>query len=316
MSKVKTPSDRLMAGSEYQIHHGDCIEHLREMPHQSVDHAVFSPPFPAVYAYSDSVSDLGNSEDLQHDAKLHFSFFFKSLLPVMKPGRAVIVHCTQIAVLKRTGGDGLFDFRGMLIRLAQRAGFIYEYDWLIRVSPQAQAIRTHSHELQFAGLEKDRANCRGALGMYLIKLQTPGENSQRVTSPGEVTRDNWIDWAEPCWRDIVETDTLNVEEARDEKDTRHVCPMQLGIYERCIRLFSNPGEVILDPFAGIGSCGFVSLGGASPKTGKYLHNERRFYGIELKPSYFRTALRNCERGIASRKARQKTLFDALEGVTA
>ena len=290
---------------EYRIIHGDCIKVMADMPAQSVDFAVFSPPFPLVYAYQSDPGDLGNSEDLSHEAPLHFSWFFRGLLRVLKPGRAAICHCTQIPLLRRSGLFGLCDFRGLLIRIAQRCGLQYEYDWMIRVNPQAQAIRTHSHHLQFAGMEKDRAQCRGALGMYLIKFMAPGENAVPVDGAGEISRNDWIKLAEGCWSDIVETDTLNVKEARSPEDTRHICPMQLGIYERCIRLYTNPGELVMDPFAGVGSCGFVALGGESPKTHRYIHQSRKFLGIEMKQEYHRVAAKNCKRAIKMRENRSK-----------
>ena len=293
---------------EWKLYEGDCIPLMYSMPEESVDMAVFSPPFPSVFAYTQEQADMGNSEEVDHDAPLHFTFFFRSLLRVMKPGRVAIVHCTQIANSARSGKVGLTDFRGMLIRMAQRTGWTYEYDWLIRVNPQASAIRTRSRELQFAGLETDRAKSRGVLGMYLIKLRKPGENAVKVCGPEEVTRNDWIAWAEDCWSDIVETDTLNVAEGRGKEDTKHITPLQLGIYERCIRLFSDPGELVLDPFAGIGSCGYVCLGGASPKTKRYLNNPRRFVGCELKPEYAAAARRNMARALKSREVRQKTLF--------
>lgn len=282
---------------EFFLHPGDCIPQMHAMPEASVDFSVFSPPFPAVYAYTDSAADLGNSEELKHEAKLHFSFFFRALRRVMKPGRIVVVHCTQIVRMKRSGEEGLFDFRGLLARLAQRSGFIYEYDWSVRKNPQSQAIRTKSRQLQFAGLEADRAQSRGANPDYLIKLRVPGENAVAIDSPNEVSRNQWIDWAECCWSDISETDTLNVAEGRGDQDTKHICPLQLPVIERLVRLYSNPEEVVFSPFAGIGSEGFVSL-----KLG------RRFYGCELKDEYHAAALKNFERAISERGIDQATLF--------
>lgn len=175
---------------------------MAEMPPESVDMSVFSPPFPALYAYTSSEADIGNSEDLQHEAKLHLSFFYRQLARIIKPGRVVVVHVMQIPRMKRTGGVGLFDFRGLNIRIGQRCGLVYEYDWLVTKNPQAQAIRTKSRELQFAGLESDRAKQRGSLGDYLIKFRAPGENAVPIVGPGQVTRNNWIDWAESAWTDI------------------------------------------------------------------------------------------------------------------
>jgi DNA modification methylase len=273
----------------YRIHHGDCIPHmLDDMPKASVDFAVFSPPFPALYSFTSLPEDIGNSEDLKTEAKLHLGFFYRGLNRVLKPGRTAVVHVMQIPRLKRSGEVGLHDFRGLNIRLGERAGLIYEYDWLVRKNPQAQAIRTRSRELQFAGLESDRAKSRGTLGDYLIKFRAPGDNEVPVDASGQVTRNNWIEWAECCWGDIRETDTLNTAEARSPEDTRHICPLQLGVIDRLVRLYANPGEIVFSPFAGIGSEGVVSL-----------KLERRFYGCEIKPEYHATAIRNLDRALKS-----------------
>lgn len=289
----------MQLAGEYDIHLGDCITHMATMPRACVDFSVFSPPFPALYAYTSSAADIGNSENLKHEAKLHLSFFYRQLARIIKPGRVVMVHVMQIPRMKRTGGVGLFDFRGLNIRIGERAGLVFEYDWLVRKNPQAQAIRTKSRELQFAGLESDRAKCRGALGDYLIKFRAPGENAAPIRSDGDVGRNDWIQWAEAAWMDINETDTLNVAEGRAEDDTKHICPLQLSVIDRLVRLYSNPDELVFSPFAGIGSEGHVAL-----KLG------RRFYGCELKPEYHATAMKNCERGIALRRESQRTLFGA------
>jgi hypothetical protein len=287
-------------GAAWHLHRGDCIPHMMEaMPPASVDLSVFSPPFPALYAYTSEAADIGNSEDLAGEAKLHLSFFFRALARVMKPGRVIIVHVMQIPRMKRSGGIGLFDFRGMNIRLGQRAGLVYEYDWLIRKNPQSQAIRTRSRELQFAGLESDRANSRGTLGDYLIKFRAPGDNPAPVLADGEVSRNDWIEWAECCWRDISETDTLNVRGTKAPEDTRHICPLQIGVIDRLVRLFSDPGETVFSPFAGIGSELYVAV-----KRG------RRGYGCELKPEYADTAEGNCRRAEREAAERSAGLFDA------
>lgn len=279
----------ILGSSEYAIHLGDCIPHMAEMPPESVDMSVFSPPFPALYAYTSSEADIGNSEDLQHEAKLHLSFFYRQLARIIKPGRVVVVHVMQIPRMKRTGGVGLFDFRGLNIRIGQRCGLVYEYDWLVTKNPQAQAIRTKSRELQFAGLESDRAKQRGSLGDYLIKFRAPGENAVPIVGPGQVTRNNWIDWAESAWTDIRETDTLNVSEGRGEDDVKHICPLQLSVIDRVVRLYTNPREIVFSPFTGIGSEGYTAL-----------VLGRRFYGCELKDEYHAAALANMERALALR----------------
>jgi DNA modification methylase len=282
---------------EYQLDLIDCIEGMATMPPNAVDLAVFSPPFPSLYAYTEDACDIGNSDDPANESKLHLSFFYRQLARIVKPGRVVMVHVAQIPRMKRAGGQGLFDFRGMNIRLGERAGLVFEYDWCVRKNPQGQAIRTHSRELQFSGLEADRARSRGALPDYLLKFVAPGENAVRITSENEVSRDEWIEWAECCWSDIRETDTLNVAAGRSEKDTKHICPLQLGVIDRLVRLFSNPGEIVFSPFAGIGSEGYVAL-----KRG------RRFCGFEIKESYHEAALKNLAKAIRARNEEQRTLW--------
>ncbi len=271
----------VLNGEPWHLHHGDCIEHMSELPEASMDLSVFSPPFPSLYAYTSSDRDIGNSEDLGSDAKLHLSFFYRQLARIIKPGRVVVVHVMQIPRMKRAGGVGLCDFRGMNIRLGERAGLIYEYDWCVRKNPQAQAIRTRSRELQFAGLESDRAKQRGCLPDYLIKFRTPGDNETPIDTEGQVSRNEWIQWAESSWLDIKETDTLNVRGTKGDGDTKHICPLQLPVIDRLIRLYTNPGEIVFTPFAGIGSELFQAI-----KRG------RRAYGCELKQEYYDVALSN------------------------
>jgi DNA modification methylase len=185
--------------------------------------------------------------------------------------------------MKRSGGVGLYDFRGLNIRLAERAGLVFANDIPITKNPQAQAIRTKSRELQFAGLERDRAKSRPALSDYILKFNAPGDNVVRIDSPNEVSRNEWIEWAEGVWpwSSIKDTDTLNKGEGRDEKDTKHICPLQLEVIRRLVKLFTNPDEIVFSPFAGIGSEGFVAL-----------KHDRRFYGCELKDSYYDAACSN------------------------
>tara|TARA_Y100000310_G_scaffold65390_1_gene60869 strand:+ start:2588 stop:3421 length:834 start_codon:yes stop_codon:yes gene_type:complete len=270
---------------------------MQDMPAHCIDLSVFSPPFPSLYAYTSLSEDIGNSEDLNGEAKVHLSFFYNAMARVLKPGRACVVHVMQIPRMKRSGEYGLHDFRGMNIRLGERAGLIYEYDWSVRKNPQAQAIRTKSRELQFTGLESDRAKSRGALADYLIKFRAPGDNARPVTSPDEVSRNDWIEWAECCWSDIRETDTLNVSEGRGREDTKHICPLQLGVIDRLVRLFSNPGELIFSPFAGIGSEGYIAL-----------KRHRRFWGCEIKDEYYKACIRNLDRALVDR-ANHGLLFE-------
>lgn len=286
----------------YQIHHGDCIPHMAEMPEHSVDLSVFSPPFPSLFSYTSLPEDIGNSNDVRVESKLHLSFFFNQLVRVMKPGRIVVVHVQQIPGLARNQEKGIYDFRGLIIRLAERAGFTYQYDWSVAKNPQAQAIRTHSQKLLFVTLERDRAKTSGALCDYLIKLIAPGDNETPINSK-EITREEWIKWAECCWpwTDVRETHTLNTGAAKSESDTKHICPLQLTVIERLVKLFSNPGEIVFSPFAGIGSEGYVAI-----------ELGRRFYGCEIKDEYVAAAKKNMTKAINKRKEEQYGLFAKVE----
>jgi hypothetical protein len=294
---------------DYHVHLGDSVDFLSRMPPQSIDFSAYSPPFPQVYSYTPLAEDLGNAE-ADPEIKIHFSFFFRQALRVMKPGRVMVVHCAQIVRMKRAGGEGLFDFRGLLIRLAQRAGFIYDYDWTVRKGPQQQAIITKSRSLQFAGLEENRLQSHGANPDFLIKFKVPGEASVPVDSTGQVSRNEWIEWAEGTWEaepypisidGRTKAYTLNTEEAKGPDDCRHICPLQLSIIDRLVRLFSNPGELVFSPFCGIGSEGFASL-----------RRDRRFLGCEIKEEYHRAALANLARAVKIRDESQVMLWDLAE----
>ncbi len=286
---------------QWHIEESDCIEHMAEMPEASVDCSIYSPPFPSLFAYTDKMSDIGNCNDLRGDAKLHLGFFFKQMIRVLKPGRVMVVHCMQIPALARNQENSTFDFRGLLIRLAQRAGFVFDTDWPVTKNPQAQAIRTHSHKLLFVTLERDRSVSAPALQDYLIKFRAPGENQTPINSK-EITRNEWIDWAEGVWdwQTIRETDTLNTAEGKDEDDTKHICPLQLGVIHRLVKLYTNPNEIVFSPFAGIGSEGYESI-----KLG------RRFYGCELKSKYAQTARRNLQRAVDT-VHKQFSLFENMD----
>ena len=275
-------------GDGWSLYNGDSAEVLPGLPAQSIDMAVFSPPFSLLYTYSATDRDLGNSAT-DDQFWQHFGFISAELIRVMKPGRNVCVHVAQIPSQKaRDGVIGLKDFRGDTIRHFQTAGFTYHGEVCIDKDPQAQAIRTKSKGLLFTQMRKDSVWSRPALADYILIFRAPGENA--VPIHPDITNDQWIEWARPIWYGIRETDTLNAAEGRDAEDERHICPLQLGTIERCVRLWSNKGETVLSPFAGIGSEGFVSV-----KQG------RRFVGVELKPSYWRAGARNLRRAEAEAK---------------
>lgn len=283
--------------SEYALMLGDSCERMAEVATNSIDLSVFSPPFQSLYTYSPTERDLGNSRNADEFYR-HFDYIIDHLLRVTKPGRNCCVHVQQIAAsLTKDGFIGLKDFRGEVIAAFSNRGFIYHGEICIDKNPQAQAIRTKAKGLLFAQLRKDASWMRPGLADYILVFRKPGENAVPVHP--DMTNEEWIAWAHPVWYGIKESDTLNTAEGCDEKDERHVCPLQLGTIERCIRLWSNPGETVFSPFAGIGSEGYESL-----RLG------RKFVGIELKESYFNVAKRNLERVIRERN--QATLFDLVE----
>lgn len=272
-------------GANWSLYHGDSVEVMPGLPANSVHLSVFSPPFLSLFVYSATERDLGNSRDPRQFWR-HFGFVIDELMRVMVPGRVVCVHVAQVAKTLATHGEiGFFDFRGMTIRAFQRKGWAYQGEACIDKDPQAQAIRTHAKGLLFVQLRKDAAWMRPGLADYILIFRKPGANP--VPIHPDITNDQWIEWARPIWYGIEESDTLNVAEGRDPDDERHVCPLQLGTIERCVRLWSNPGEVVFTPFAGIGSEVYQAI-----KCG------RKGAGSELKRRYFETAVRNARRAEA------------------
>ena len=263
-------------------YNGDSAEVLTNLPTASVDLSVFSPPFQSLYTYSPSERDLGNSANPETFWQ-HFGFVSRELVRVVKPGRNVCVHVAQVTKTKATHGViGLFDFRGETIRHFESAGFTYYGEVCIDKDPQAQAIRTHSKALLFTQFHKDSSWSRPALADYILIFKAPGENAVPVEP--ELSNNEWIEYARPIWYGIRETETLNVVEARSEEDERHICPLQLGTIERCVKLWSNKGETVLTPFGGIASECYQSI-----RLG------RKAIGIELKPTYWNVGVRNLKR---------------------
>lgn len=284
-------------GENWRLMLGDSTERLREIADNSVGLSVYSPPFASLYVYSASDRDLGNSTTADQFFA-HYRYIIREILRVTMPGRATCVHVQQIAaMLERDGYIGLRDFRGDVIRAYEAEGWIYDGEVCIDKDPQAQAIRTKAKALMFVQLHKDSSWSRPALADYIIKFRKPGENKEPIKP--ELTNDEWIEWARPIWYGIKESDTLQYTTARDSEDERHICPLQLGTIERCIRLWSNAGDLVLSPFAGIGSEGHEAL-----RLG------RRFVGIELKPSYYRIAAQNLR--AADERGKTRDLFSLLD----
>ena len=285
-----------VSGKDWTLVEGDCIEVLGDVVESTVDLSVYSPPFISLFTYTASERDLGNCRN-PDEFFAHFGFLISELLRATKPGRLTCVHVAQVpAMLERDGYIGLKDFRGMTIAAYQAGGWIYHGEVCIDKDPQAQAIRTKAKGLLFVQMRKDASWSRPALADYILIFRKPGENTVPILP--DITNEDWIHWARPIWYGIRESNTLQVAEARDDDDERHICPLQLGTIERCIRMWSNAGELVLSPFAGIGSEGFEAL-----RLG------RRFFGVELKPSYFRIAERNLR--TAESLLTQRELFEEV-----
>lgn len=289
-------------GENYRFLLGDSCEELPKMESDSVDLSVHSPPFDSLYTYSPSARDMGNSAD-RATFLAHYGFVIRELFRLTKPGRMACVHVMDLSTTKASHGvTGLTDFSGQVVEAYLAEGWVYVGRITIRKNPQAAAQRTKAQGLAFAQLHRDRSMTRPVHPDYLLLFRKPGQNAVPITSPlsesGDERADNdlWIKWAEAIWDDIRETNTLNVRVAREDADERHLCPLALDLIERCVRLWSNPGEHVLSPCGGIGSEGFVSI-----KLG------RTFTGVELKRSYWTTGVRNLNEAEAAAGA--LTLFD-------
>ena len=270
------------SGDNWSLYNGDCVEVVSGLPSQSIDYSIFSPPFASLYTYSNSPRDMGNCRT---DAEFfeHFSFLVAELARVMKPGRNVSFHCMQLPTSKeRDGYIGLKDFRGELIRCFQQHGFIYASEVVIWKDPVTAMQRTKALGLLHKTVRTNASMCRQGIPDYLITMRVPGEVSDKVThDPAQYPVDKWQKAASPVWMDIDPSDTLQYRSAREHDDERHICPLQLDVIRRGVDLWTNPGDIVLSPFAGIGSEGFVAL-----------EMGRRFIGAELKESYFNQAAQN------------------------
>jgi len=290
-------------GEDWQLYHGDCVTVAHSLPDESVHFSVFSPPFAGLYIYSDAVEDMGNSVN-DEEFFQHFDFLIPELLRITKPGRLCAVHCKDLVNYKgRDGAAGLRDFSGEIVKHFIAAGWVYHSKVTIWKDPVIEMQRTKAHGLLYKQLRADSTFSRQGMPEYMLVFrkwpQTEVEESH--IEPVTHTKDDfplgiWQRYASPVWFDIRQTRVLNVEQARESQDEKHICPLQLDVIERCIRLWSNPGETILSPFAGIGSEGYEAL-----RLG------RKFIGVELKPSYIQIAQKNLER--IGREKTQSTLFD-------
>lgn len=266
-------------GENWTMLLGDSCERMAELGDESADLSVHSPPFDHLFTYSPSVRDLGNSET-REEFLTHYGYVIRELYRVTKPGRIACVHVMDLPTTKAVHGViGLTDFSGQVIKAYQDAGWVYVARITIRKNPQYAAQRTKAHGLMFVTLKRDSSMSRPVHPDYLLLFRKPGENAVPIIP--DVDNNTWIKWAEAIWDDIRETHTLNFKLGREDADERHICPLALDLIERCVRMWSNPGELVISPFGGVGSEPYMAV-----KLG------RRAWSCELKKSYLDTALIN------------------------
>jgi hypothetical protein len=280
-------------GDGFTVHLSDCVKLAKKMEPNSIDYSVFSPPFADLFVYSNSDHDMGNCKDDKEFAA-QMKFLIDELFRVIKPGHNVSFHCMNLPTTKmRQGFIGLRDFRGDLIRAFQDAGFIYHSEVCIWKDPVVAMQRTKALGLLHKTIRENATMSRMGLPDYVVTMRKPGEIEERVTHGDDLPVAMWQKYASPIWDDIDQSRTLNKLPARDENDTKHMCPLQLDVIERCIHLWTNPGDMVFSPFTGIGSEGYTAI-----KMG------RKFIGAELKPQYWELACKNIE----DAKQEQKGLF--------
>ncbi len=307
--------DNQIIKENYAIYNGDCVDVMSKMPDNIVDFIIYSPPFNSMYTYSSDDRDMGNN--ISYDEFLvHYNFAIEQTKRLLKPGRLLAVHCMDIP---KNGDNGLIDFPGDIIRLHQKNGMKFWDRKNIWKEPLRVAIRTRQRALMHQQLAKDTSKCRGALADYLLIFKNSGEIETPVHKPfglteylGDLDLMNkeerieyysllnkyqnytddktnrlsqfiWRRYASSSWEDIRANECCTYKPARDKEDDRHVCPLQLDIIRRAVILYTNPGEVVLSPFMGVGSELYSAL-----------ELKRKGIGIELKPSYFRQASKNLD----------------------
>ena len=279
---MKTKIDK-ETGNGWELYHGDCVRVAKQMPSESVDLCVFSPPFADLFTYSDDLQDMGNCSDLA-EFQEHFKILIQEIRRVMVPGREVCVHCVDLLSTKwKHGYIGFQDFSGEIIRAFWEHGFIFHSRITIWKSPVTEMQRTKAHGLLYKTLCSDSSASRVGAPDYLLVFRTPGENPKPITKniKDGYSVDWWQEVASPVWMTVDQGNVLNKDGARDHADEKHICPLQLDVIERAVELWSNPGDLVYSPFTGIGSEGYQSL-----------KMDRRFIGSELKESYFRQACQN------------------------
>lgn len=268
--------------NKWALYHGDCVEVLKGIPEDSIGYSIFSPPFASLYTYSNSPRDMGNCKS-DEDFFKHFGYLIDELMRVMQPGRDVSFHCMLLPTSKQNHGFiGLRDFRGDLIRLFESRGFIFHSEVVIWKDPVTAMQRTKALGLLHKTVRENASMSRQGIPDYLVTMRKPGDPISKVKhDPKDYPVDLWQKIASPIWMDIDPNETLQFRSAREHDDERHICPLQLEVIRRGINLWTNPGDTVLTPFAGIGSECYVAA-----EMGRYA------IGIELKQSYYEQAVRN------------------------
>lgn len=284
----------------YALYNGDCVEVMAGLPEQSIDYSIFSPPFESLYTYSDSDRDLGNCRSTEEFYE-HLQFIADQLFRILRDGRLISIHCMDLPASKNNDGFiGLKDFPGNIIRVFEKAGFIYHSRVTIWKDPVVAMQRTKALGLLHKQIKKDSAMCRQGIADYLVTFRKPGDNTKPIKNTNETFPvEKWQNYASPVWMDINQTNTLNKRSAKDEKDEKHICPLQLDVIERAIDLWTAPGDVVFTPFMGIGSEAYQAL-----------KMDRNAIGIELKESYFEQAVNNCDNALNAPK--QLDLFGEVQ----
>lgn len=296
LTTTATPTLSCLAerhGNRFAAYHGDCVSVVSQMPDASIDLSVYSPPFSNLFVYSDSAADMGNAINDGEFLK-HYGYLLRELYRVTVPGRLTAVHCSDLPLQKwKDGTIGIKDLSGDIIKAHQQAGWTLHSRVTIWKSPVVEMTRTKALGLLYKQLQKDSGRSRTGMPDYLLVFRRDGENPRPIThTPESFPLDQWQEWASPVWMTVNQTDTLNAAVARDDKDERHLCPLQFDVIRRALIMWSNPDDVVLSPFMGIGSEGVVSL-----------ESGRKFVGVELKEAYYRIACEHLDTA-----DRQGTLF--------
>jgi DNA modification methylase len=287
--------DDAVVTDNFAAYQGDTVHIARQLPSNSVGLNVHSPPFSSLYTYSDSALDMGNSES---DAQFfeHYRFLIREAFRVMRPGRLVAVHCKNLVDYKGSAGRaGIRDFRGEIIRAYEAEGFKFHSEVTIWKCPVTEMQRTKAHGLLYKQLRSDSSFSRQGMAEYIVAFRKWAKEGEEIApivhTSTDFTLDEWQNFASPVWMDIDQTNVLNVKMAREDRDEKHMCPLQLDVIERVVRLWSNPGDVVWSPFMGIGSEG---VGAMTCRDATGALKPRRFIGAELKASYFQNAVKNLQ----------------------